>query len=364
MEFGLYSSGERSNKLAADSYDEDLFEIMLADKLGFAEARIAEHIGRTHETRVDKLSVADLLITKAAALTKRIRLGPGIRPLGIYHPVQVATEAALCDHLTRGRYMAGFGVGAGSVGEYLRQRGLADSGTTARERMHEAVDLILRCWTAEEPFDYEGAFWWGKGINVIPKPYSKPHPAVGVAVSKTMGTVEMAGRLGFAPLFSQNDEPHHLREMSDTFVEAAKAAGRKPSRNDIRVCRVVWVSDTMKKAKDELRPSVGPSIESHKREYPGHYKYYLPQSGRVEDITFDHLVDVGHHFVGDPDTVYQRIKDLYDASGGFGTLLLVVGKDYGTRRQRARSMRMFMENVAPRLKELDPDREGPMAAVY
>lgn len=365
MEFGLFSQGERKNKVAADSYDADLFEIMAADKLGYQEAWIAEHIGRTNETRVDKLSAADVFITKAAALTKHIRLGPGIRPLSLYHPLQVAAEAAVCDHLTRGRYMAGFGVG-GSAANFLEQRGVADSDKEefARPRMHEAVDLILRCWTSPQPFDYEGRFWSGKGINVIPKPYQKPHPPVGVAVSKTMGTAEMAGRLGFFPLFSQNDAPEHMRQLSDTFLEAEQEAGRPATRGDIRACRFIWVSDSVKSAKEELRPSITPSIEMHKREYPHYFTHYLPPSGRVDDVTFDHLVDVGHHFVGDPDTVYERIVDLYDRSGGFGVLLLVFGKDYGTLRQRTRSMRMFMENVAPRLKELDPQRERALDAVF
>ena len=38
-----------------------------------------------------------------------------------------------------------------------------------------------------------------------------------------------------------------------------------------------------------------------------------------------------------------------------GVLLLVLGKDYGTRRLRARSLRWFMKEVAPRLRLLSPD---------
>jgi alkanesulfonate monooxygenase SsuD/methylene tetrahydromethanopterin reductase-like flavin-dependent oxidoreductase (luciferase family) len=365
VEFGLFSNGERTNKIAADSYDDDLYEIVVADKLGFREAWISEHIGHTRETRVDKLSVSEMFIAKAAGLTRQIRMGPGVRPLALYHPVQVATDAAVCDHLTRGRYMAGFGVG-GLITDPMQQRGFpdADQDGSARARMHEAVELILRCWSEPEPFNYEGEFFTGKGINVIPKPFQQPRPPVGVAISKTMGTVEMAGRNGFWPIFSQNDEPSHMREMGDTLLQAAAEAGRPPRRSDIRACRFVWVSESVEKAKEELRPSITPSVEHHKREYPFHYRHHMPASGRIEDVTFDHLVDSGHFFVGDPDTVCDRIKDLYDRTGGFGVLLLVVGKDYGTPRQRARSMRLFMERVAPRLKELDPDRKGELQAVF
>lgn len=363
MEFGLFSNGERTNKVAADSYDEDLWEIMLADRLGFREVWVSEHVGHTHERRLDKVSVADLFIAKAAGLTKQIRFGPGIRPMTIYHPLQVATDAAMCDHLTRGRYIAGFGLGGGSaVVSQWQQRGFPDTEpeVTGRARMHEAIDFVLRCWTEPEPFDYEGAFWWGKGINLIPKPYTKPHPSVGVAVSKTMGTVELAAQRGFMPVFSQYDEASHLREMGDTFAEAASKAGRAAQRSAIRACRVVWVGDTDQEARDQLRPTASRVLEFDKAEYPAHYRRYMPPSGRIEDVTYDHLVEAGFYVVGSPDTVYQRIVDLYDRSGGFGTLLVVVGKRYGTQRQRARSMRRFMTEVAPRLEAVDADHGAPL----
>jgi len=39
-------------------------------------------------------------------------------------------------------------------------------------------------------------------------------------------------------------------------------------------------------------------------------------------------------------------------------MLIVTGKDWATREKRARSMRLFMEQVAPQLRELEPDGQG------
>src|SRR5579871_3707349 len=181
VEFGIFSNGERNNQVAADSYDEDLFEVRLADRLGMREAWISEHLRGTHGGRPDALSAADLFICKAAAYTKQIRLGPGVRPLPLYQPIQVALEAAVCDHLTRGRYLFGFGVGV-PLDNGMVQRGIAEeSSAVRRARMHESIDLILRCWTAREPFDYEGEFFHGREIRVVPKPYQQPHMPIGVA---------------------------------------------------------------------------------------------------------------------------------------------------------------------------------------
>ena len=69
----------------------------------------------------------------------------------------------------------------------------------------------------------------------------------------------------------------------------------------------------------------------------------------------EYMIDQGAFFCGDPDTVYRGIQALYDEIGGFGVLLLLAGKDWGTREQRERSMRLFMSDVAPRLANLDPD---------
>src|SRR5436305_3588874 len=192
MEVGIGSNGERHNAIAADSYDEDLYEVKLVDRLGFREAWISEHLRGLGQTRPDALSAADLFICRAAAVTKQIMLGPGVRPIALYHPVQVALEAAVCDHLTRGRYLFGFGVGVPGAND-MTQRGLGeDTIQLRRARMHEAIDLILRCWSAPEPFDYEGEFWQGKSISVMPKPYTKPRPPVGVASSTTLGTMQLA----------------------------------------------------------------------------------------------------------------------------------------------------------------------------
>jgi alkanesulfonate monooxygenase SsuD/methylene tetrahydromethanopterin reductase-like flavin-dependent oxidoreductase (luciferase family) len=73
----------------------------------------------------------------------------------------------------------------------------------------------------------------------------------------------------------------------------------------------------------------------------------------MQDVTFDYLVDIGHYIVGDPDTVCQKLHDFYVRSGGFGLLMLLAGKDYGTREQRTRSLRLFADQVAPRLRDLD-----------
>src|SRR5947199_9599394 len=106
MQFGLFSeSGYKLNPVSAEAFDEDLAEIVLADRLGYSEAWIAE----PNTVRPNTVTDANLMICRLAGLTKNIRLGTGIRSLPLLHPINVVREANMCDQLTRGRYMFGYG---------------------------------------------------------------------------------------------------------------------------------------------------------------------------------------------------------------------------------------------------------------
>lgn len=89
---------------------------------------------------------------------------------------------------------------------------------------------------------------------------------------------------------------------------------------------------------------------------PHHQVERIPKGGTFADINFDYLVDTANIFVGTPDTVARRIVEFYDATGGFGTLMIHAGRDYATRQKRERSIKLFMEEVAPRVRHLDPDQ--------
>jgi alkanesulfonate monooxygenase SsuD/methylene tetrahydromethanopterin reductase-like flavin-dependent oxidoreductase (luciferase family) len=125
------------------------------------------------------------------------------------------------------------------------------------------------------------------------------------------------------------------------------------ARSRTRVARVVYVTDSVAQAKLELR-------HADLRHAHGRMQHLLPPGGSNADLTFENLIDRGFFFCGDPDTVYAGIERFYREVGGFGTLLLVGGKDWATREQRTRSMERFMTEVAPRLARFDPDAESSM----
>jgi alkanesulfonate monooxygenase SsuD/methylene tetrahydromethanopterin reductase-like flavin-dependent oxidoreductase (luciferase family) len=341
MEFGLFSNGRRPQRTLAEAWDRDIAEIEAADQLGLSEAWISEH-----------QSPAELIICKAAAVTKQIKLGSAVRPLAYYHPLQVTIEANACDHLTKGRYQ--LGVGFGFYATQMEQRGLDFAKT--RDMMHASIELILKLWTSKEPVDYDGPFWKGKGMVARPEPVQKPHPGVAIALTKTASSAELAGKLGLMPLTGDFIPLPRLKMLGDAFVASAKAAGRKPRRADLHATRVIYVAETDAIAREDMRQSYEETIRWEIKNTPHHQVERIPKGGTLADITYDYLVDTGNIFIGSPDTVYKRIVNFYEESGGFGTLMFHAGRDYATPEKLTRSMKLFMAEVAPRLRHLDPDR--------
>ena len=108
---------------------------------------------------------------------------------------------------------------------------------------------------------------------------------------------------------------------------------------------------------DEAQGEIIVSLDGDLQHAASRLQHLLPPGASSSEFTFERLIDSGFFFCGDPDTVYEGIKRFYDETGGFGTLLLIAGKDWGTREQRTRSMESFMTEVAPRLAAWNPDAD-------
>ncbi|MEA2642620.1 MAG: hypothetical protein QOF51_4014 [Chloroflexota bacterium] len=358
MKFGLFSeSGHRHNAVAAQTYEEDVAEMVLADELGFREVWIAE----TNSVRANTVTHASMLMCKAAGLTTQIRFGHGIRQLPLHHPVDLVQEANMCDQVTRGRFMFGYGGTHLASHGQLHMRGVEVSRDETRAMVHEGIDFLLKCWTSPEPFDYEGRYWSGKGIHVLPSPFQQPHPPIAAAVSGSPDSIELAARHGFIPLFGRGSDPAaDVRQWAELYLQEVAAAGRATSRQDFHVTHVVYVGETDREALQDVREGLSGILEERKKE-PIHLQRHVPPGMTVGDLTLDYMVDHGFYWVGSPDTVYRHIRDYFEASGGFGTLLIFAGNPTASPAKLARSMRLLMEEVAPRLADLDPDGAPAMA---
>jgi len=361
MEFGLFSNGFRPHTTAAQTYEEDLAEIVLADQLGFRDVYISEHHGEpVYIDKIDTLPVPELLMCKAAALTQRIRMGAAVKLIHLHHPVDIAIQAAVADHVIGGgRFIFGFGSGFPSP-LFSDERGL--SYEDRHERLRESLDLILKCWTAKEPFDWDSKHWRGKGIVATPRPLHAPHMPMATATD-TPAMIELAAARGYTLLTAQIESAGTLRKKADRYARAAKAAGRTMPLSNLTVARYVYLADSRREAMDDLRPAFTYELGYQKQR--GFIRLINASYGLslAEDkVTFDQLAEAGLYYIGDPPAVARQLREFYESAGGFGTLLIVTGKNWATREKVFRSMRLFMEEVAPQLRELVPARDPDTVA--
>jgi limonene 1,2-monooxygenase len=347
MKFGLFTMPEhppRENWTL--SFDRDIDEMVLAEKLGFREYWIGEH--RTGG--FENVPAPELMIAKASALTGRIRLGTGVINLPYQDPFLVAERLAFLDHLTHGRLIYGFGGGGLPTDKALFNMDPAE----ASPRTTEALDIIWDLLTQPDPISYKGHYWEGSNRRLQVGPYQEVPP---FAIAGLTGTHNYArcGDKGwaalsvyFAPLFADaNPGAPDLRQHADAIVTAAAAAGRDPAlaRADWRVSREIYVSDSRNQAMNEIREGVQRSYE---------YLLGLGLGALMKkddtmpdaDLTFDWMAEEIPWIIGSPEDCVRQIREVEETVGGFGTLL-INSRDWVTTDKWNRSLELFARYVTP-----------------
>jgi probable F420-dependent oxidoreductase len=138
-----------------------------ADALDFSDLWVTENT-LDHVFCFDPI----VILTYAAAITTRIRVGVSVVVLPVRNPIHLAHEIATLDYASNGR--AVLGVGLGRDNHYTefqvpRERRI--------RRFLEEVELIKALWT-QSKVDYRGSLYQLEGGRMAPKPVQKPHPPI------------------------------------------------------------------------------------------------------------------------------------------------------------------------------------------
>jgi len=211
-----------------------------AEELGFEGITINENHFQNYVTNPSALAFSAL----AAARTKRLRIMPGVVVLPYYHPLLVASEMSMLDHLAPGRI--GIGVARGGARYPLDRLGINPA--DIRAIYEESLEIIRRVWV-EDDVAFEGRFFSFPPTTIVPKPATKPHPEIWVGSQSVEGVRKVAAQglnLITAPNFG-TFEPHgDLEALLRAYDESVVASG-KP-RGQVMVLRHTWVGETEEKA--------------------------------------------------------------------------------------------------------------------
>ena len=360
MKFGLFMMPlHPPTRSFADSYDRDIELLVLADRLGYTEAWIGEHITETWETA----PVPELLISKALALTESMILATGVTLLPLHHPVDTAHRIAMLDHMARGRFY--WGIGTRSAPGDLELYGLHyEEADEVREQSREALEVILGLWAAKDGrFEYDGKYYSVHApeydhelqLGLYYKPYQLPHPPIGVA-SATPGSESLAtaGERGWLPISGANLLTDALHGHWQAVERGAARSGKSPDRGEWRVCRDIYVGETPESARAEARVVLGRPYDEHQwinqKVRKALDRMKIDPSMRDEDVNVDYLME-NMWIVGDPQECADKIRKLHEDLGGFGTLL-VVTQDPDDHSLAQRSQRLLAEEVGPLVHDL------------
>src|SRR5918992_2541390 len=138
-----------------------------AEALGFSDLWVTENT-------LDHVFSFDpgLILTYAAAVTTRIRLGVAVVVLPVHNPSHVAHQFATLDYVSGGRAILGLGLG--------REHHYAEFQVPTEHRVRrfrEGVDIIRAIWT-QPKVQYQGSIYRLDGAGMVLKPVQKPHPPI------------------------------------------------------------------------------------------------------------------------------------------------------------------------------------------
>src|SRR5882757_4201996 len=169
MQFGIFDHLDRNKSPLKDYYEARLQLIEMYDREGFYAYHVAEH----HSTPLGMAPSPSIFLSAVAQRTRRLRFGPLVYALPLYHPLRMIEEICMLDQLSGGRLEIGFGRGA--VPAEFTYYG--QSHDTAQAVYAEAVEIVLQGLTART-LTFHGKFFRFDDVPMELEPLQQPHPPI------------------------------------------------------------------------------------------------------------------------------------------------------------------------------------------
>lgn len=353
-----------SRERARDLYEAYITQIERSEELGFDGVLLNEH----HYSAYSMDPSPIVLGSNIAARTSDLRIGflGNVIPIR-EHPIRVAEEIAVLDTISGGRVIAG--MARGIPKEHLAYNvdgPLGDGPDHSRSRFEEAVRLVQRAWTADDPFDWDGEHFQYEDVYIWPKPFQEPRPEMWMPASSERSLRFAAEhRLAVACAGTTDD----MRDGFETFERIAEEEFGWSPPLDMRVFpRRIFVGETTEDARETAREH----MEFHwKRLFGGvmkgtavraagdtrwdpevHASELSPYVQSQMDFDFEAAVDSGAVAVGEPAEVLSIIEEQYEAIDGAGHLACTIHHGDAPHETTMESLEHFGQEVLPELKKL------------
>ena len=173
MQFGIFDQNDHGPYGLTEQYRKRLELIDLYDRAGFRAYHMSEH----HSTPLNLTPSPSVFLAAVAQRTRRLRLGALVYVLPAHHPLRLAEEICMLDHLSGARIEVGIGRGASP--HELNYFGV--DADVAQAMYVEAYQVIMQSLTRDE-VNFEGKHYQFRNVPIDLKPVQLPHPPIWYAV--------------------------------------------------------------------------------------------------------------------------------------------------------------------------------------
>ena len=335
---------------------EDREAFILADRLGYREAFVGEHLTDTSEPITSSLAFIASLVDSCA----EIKFGTAVLNLAIHHPVMIAAQVAMLDQLLGGRFLLGIGPGVPWDAEAF---GVLEA--DRNRRMLEVIDMVLAIWSKDAPYDLKGEYhsvsttrtlWTELGQGVVVRPFQQPHPPIVVtSIRPHSEGIANAARRGWTFISSNYVQAHCVATHLPKYLEGRAAAALSADPSGWRVARSMFVADDEATARAYARSETGPygfyfrnMMTKHAR-IGGLYLFRAHPDQSDSEVTLEQTLQT-QVVAGTVNSVVEQLLAFREEVGPFETLLYT-GHDWADPSLARRSMELMATEVIPRLND-------------
>jgi alkanesulfonate monooxygenase SsuD/methylene tetrahydromethanopterin reductase-like flavin-dependent oxidoreductase (luciferase family) len=334
MRLGIFDHLDDSGRPLGQHYEERLKLAERYDAGPFHAYHLAEH----HATPLGTAPSPNLFLACLAQRTRRLRFGPMVYCLPLYHPIRLAEEICMLDQLSGGRLE--FGLGRGISPYELSYFGIDTE--TSREMLREGLELIRKALAGGD-LHFEGKHYRVDGMPFTLSPVQRPHPPLWYGI----GYAEAAERAAEAAMnVISNQVPGVVRKLLDVYRARWQALGRPEAELPfLGVSRHIVIAEDSAEALTIARRAY--------RMWRANFVVLWNRHGGFPPGVnlppeIDDMIAVGQAFVGTPECVAEGLAGLADATTANYLACRFAFGDL-SYDETARSLDLFLERVLPAL---------------
>jgi alkanesulfonate monooxygenase SsuD/methylene tetrahydromethanopterin reductase-like flavin-dependent oxidoreductase (luciferase family) len=332
MKFGVFDHLDRGPGTLREYYEDRLQIVEAYDRLGFYGYHVAEH----HATPLGMAPSPSVFLSAIAQRTKRLRFGPFVWVLPLYHPLRMISEVCMLDQMSGGRLEMGFGRGASPIElDYFGQ-----NPAEAQKKYTEELEIVLKGLT-QRSISYKGEYYSFEDVPICLEPLQRPHPPIWYGVHATESSRRAAHRgLNIVSL----DRTDETRDFVDAFLDEWRTAQAGRPVPMIGLGRFIVVAETDRAAEALARRAYPVWNES--------FNYLFVKTGTVPSIprppTYEAIHAEGKAIAGSPRTVTEYLRrQMAEAKCNYLVGQLVFGDM--TLKESLASIELFAREVMPAL---------------